>query len=382
MVASACSPRGLGASRGPVDTLAPPPVGIEGATSSFMAPLVTQWVERYRQTFPTATVGFDVTGSGQALGALSRAEVDFAVSGQPLDPAELTRAGGADRVIQLPVAGGALALAYRLEGIERLSLSADSIAGIFSGRIRRWNDPALATDNPGQTLPNRVITPLHRSDPSATTVVLTEYLRRGAPDRWSLGVARRIAFPVGTAVAGEVAMGREVARTEGAIGYLAAPAAVVAGLRTAAVANAAGRFISPTTAATFAALDAATGADAGLAVFVPPDQMGPAAYPMVLVGHFDFVLPASPPGLVGDLRNRGVADDAGQGPPAAAAAARGEVVRGDERWRAVASLAAWVLTEGQRVTETAGYVPLPQALQQRSLEALAAGRTRPPPASG
>ena len=329
--------------RGTVGGVRPDRATLAGAGSTFFAPLVVEWARLYRVDTPGVTVDYAPVGSDSGIARLVDGDVDFAVSEVPLNPAELRAAGGEDDVIQLPVAGGPVVLAYNLKGVEGLRLSAEALAGIFDGRITRWDDPVLRAANPGVALPSTAVTPVHRADPSGTTVVFTEYLRQ-AVDRWPLGVARRVGFPRGLAVTGADGVARAVQRTSGAVGYTSAVAAARVAVASAAVQNRAGRFVVPTVATAGAALDGATGADAGLAVFVPPDLDGPAVYPIVAFTHLVFRL----------------APEQATGEPAA-----------------LRHFAAWILSEGQRSAEAVGYLPVPYSIQLRSYEALQAGSTRP-----
>jgi len=314
---------------------------LTGAGSTFLGPLMAEWARLYSIDAPGVTMDYFPVGSEIGIGRLITDEVDFAISEIPLNPKELQGAGGGEAVIQAPVAAGAVGLAFNLEGVEALSLSADVLAAAFSGRITRWNDPAIAADNPGRTLPGTALTPVFRSDPAASTVVFTEYLRRNAK-AWPLGVSRVVGFPRGLAASGSDGVARAVKRTPGAIGYTSAVAARREGSPLAMVANRSGAFVAPGPSGVRAALDGATGADEGLALFVPATLEGPAVYPVVAVSHLVFRV-----------------DEDGADA------------------EALGNFASWILTEGQRSAESVGYFPVPYAIQLRTYEALKARSTKP-----
>ena len=114
--------------------------------------------------------------------------VDFAGTDsayKPRDPQP------AEPVLNFPTVGAPITMSYNLSGVDKLQLSADTIAGIFQGTIKTWDDSAIKADNPGATLPSTAITVAHRSDGSGTTANFTKYLTKAAPTSWKLGTARR-----------------------------------------------------------------------------------------------------------------------------------------------------------------------------------------------
>lgn len=313
-----------------------------GAGSSASAPVVEEWLRLYRAAARGVSTDYSPEGTAAAIRRLLAGSVDFALLDGPLSPAERQAAGGPDGVVQVPVAGGAVAVTYNLPGVEVVNLSARNLAGIFDGSITRWNDPALQRDNPLTSLPATRISAVHRSDPSATTLVFTEHLRAAAPAQWTVGAGREVRWPAGRGAAGSAALIAAVQGTEGAVGYAGLAVARQAGLAVAAVTNASGERVAPSVRSVEAAMGRAVGNEQDLTLMVPHDVPAPAAYPMVMVTNLVFRT---------DLDER-----------------RGQALR---------NFAAWVLTEGQRSAERVGFAPLPLPLLVRTLEGVQQGGIRP-----
>jgi phosphate transport system substrate-binding protein len=232
---------------------------INGAGSTFVQPIVQQWVKDYTAACSGATINYQGVGSGAGVTQFNSGSVQFAASDVPLSSSEQTAAdakypGG---VATVPWAAGAVALEYKLTGVEEVHLSAATIAGIFAGAIKTWNDPAIAGDNQGRLMPSTPIQVMHRSDGSGTTAVLTQYLTATAPDVWKAGAGKAIDnWPTGQGLKGSDGVTASVKQTEGAIGYAELSFAKNNALQTVKVKNESGKYI---------AADAADGVSAALA---------------------------------------------------------------------------------------------------------------------
>ncbi len=315
---------------------------LTGAGSTASAPLVDEWLRLYRVAAPGVSIDYASPGTPAAIARLQAGNVDFAVLDGPLTPGERQTAGGSDAFVQVPVAGGALAVTYNLPGVEALSLSARTLAGIFGGSVTRWDDPEVRRDNPSTTLPGTRISVIHRSDPSATTLALTEYLQAAAPAVWDLSAGREVSWPAGRGATGSSAAMEAVQATPGAVGYAGLAVARQAGLAVASVENGAGAFVAPSVRSVEAAMGRAVGNEQDLTLTVPHPQEAPAAYPIVVVTNLLF-----PAGL------------------------------GQPRDQALRNLAAWILNEGQRSAERLAFAPLPLPLLVRTVEGLQHGDARP-----
>src|SRR3954467_15576520 len=162
--------------------------GLNGAGSSAQQAAIQGWSAGFNKEQPDVTVNYDPVGSGGGRTQFIAGGVDFAGSDAALKrdpevPDAQKRCGG--DIFELPNYISAIAVAYNLPSVKNLNLAPDTIAKIFNGSITTWNDPAIAADNPGVTLPSTQITPVHRSDNSGTTQNFTAYLSKAAPTVWT-----------------------------------------------------------------------------------------------------------------------------------------------------------------------------------------------------
>jgi phosphate transport system substrate-binding protein len=158
-----------------------------GAGASSQQAAMQGWTAGYSGVQPGVTVNYDPVGSGGGREQFIAGGTDFAGSDAALDEEELTAAAercGGGEVFELPNYISPIAVVYNLEGVDGLNLSPEVVAGIFDQQIANWNDPAIAADNPGVTLPDLPITPVNRSDESGTTENFTEYLAAAAGEAW------------------------------------------------------------------------------------------------------------------------------------------------------------------------------------------------------
>jgi phosphate transport system substrate-binding protein len=157
-----------------------------GATSQAAA--MQAWTVGFQETNPDATINYDPVGSGGGRTAFLAGGADFAGSDSALNDEDFEKSKercGADGAIDLPHYISPIAIAYNLPDVTELKLSPATAAGIFAGKITKWNDAAIAADNEGTTLPDTAINPVHRSDESGTTANFTDYLHATAPDVWT-----------------------------------------------------------------------------------------------------------------------------------------------------------------------------------------------------
>src|SRR5262245_497183 len=143
------------------------PVTLKGSGATAPSVLYTKWVAAYGQDHPGANLQYEPTGSGAGIQALKNQTVDFAGSEIPLTDEEIAMM--AVKPLHFPVVVGAVVPVYNVAGVGALKFTGEALAGIFSGRIRKWNDPELTRANPGVTLPAASISVFHRSDASGTT---------------------------------------------------------------------------------------------------------------------------------------------------------------------------------------------------------------------
>ena len=309
---------------------------LSGAGATFPATLVQEWIKQYGPLAPGVTINYQPIGSGAGIQQLTSRTVDFAGSDVPLKPSEVEATGGAGAVVQVPWTAGGVAVEYNLPEVRSLRLTPQVLAGVFAGRITRWNDPAIKADNPNASLPGTGIQVVHRSDGSGTTQVFTDYLKAVAPDVWTFPSGKDWpAGTPGTGAKGSDGVTAAVKQSVGAIGYAEPSYPKQAGLGMASVRNDAARFTSPDAEAVSAALAAATvRPDGSLALNYRAPS--PEAYPISSASYLLFYGAGTDPARDTALRN----------------------------------FAAWALTDGQALAEGLDYAPLPEPVQVAALAAV------------
>ncbi|MGQ0631268.1 MAG: phosphate ABC transporter substrate-binding protein PstS [Sporichthyaceae bacterium] len=193
---------------------------ISGAGASSQAAAMEAWIAGFTAKYPDVTVNYDPQGSGAGREQFSAGAVPFAGSDAALDAEELAAAKAACvDVVQVPLYVSPIAIAFNLDGIESLQLKADTIAKIFDQKITSWNDPAIAADNSGVTLPDLDITVVNRSDESGTTENFVEYLKAAAPQSWPHEVSGDWPIAGGEAAQGTSGVVGAMSGGNGTIGY-------------------------------------------------------------------------------------------------------------------------------------------------------------------
>ena len=257
-----------------------------GAGSTFVYPLISRWAADYdKRTGVTVTYG--AIGSGGGIRSISDRTVDFGASDAPLTPDQLRACNGC---IQIPWVLGSTAVSYRLKSAPaHLKLDGPTIARIFLGKIRRWNDPAIARLNPGTTLPSTEITPVFRSDSSGTSYNFTDYLSTVSPEfKSKVGTSTQPSFPIGQGAKGSSGVSGVLSHTDGAVTYVDVAYAISSRVSFAAVKNRAGKFVLPNVASTKAAAVAARSPkpNSGISIVDPPPSAA-GAYP---ISTFSYVI--------------------------------------------------------------------------------------------
>src|SRR5438309_2602419 len=178
-----------GSSAGGSSSSAPKLTGtLSGAGSSAQQAAMQGWKAGFTQQQPGVTVNYDPVGSGGGRTGFLTGGLDFAGSDSALSDTEFPQAQskcGSTGYFELPNYISSIAVVYNLPSVKNLQLSPATLAKIFTGAIKTWNDPAIAADNPGVTLPSTAITPTHRADKSGTTSNFTDYLSKTASDVWT-----------------------------------------------------------------------------------------------------------------------------------------------------------------------------------------------------
>jgi phosphate transport system substrate-binding protein len=233
---------------------------INGAGSTFAAPIYQQWGSTLKGN--GLTVNYNPVGSGAGISQLQSATVNFAGSDPALKAEDKSKAKGT--LYQFPVAFGAITVSYNLSGVKSgIKLDGATLADIYMGKVKTWNDPAITAQNPGMSLPSTAITVVHRSDSSGTTAGFTKFLSAYSPTwKSQIGSDKDVKWPTGTGAAKNAGVAAAVKQTSGAIGYVEQAYALENNFTYAAVKNKSGAYVLPTIENTSAAADGIT---------IPPD---------------------------------------------------------------------------------------------------------------
>jgi phosphate transport system substrate-binding protein len=230
---------------------------INGAGATFPYPVYSKWFNQYHQKFSNIQINYQSQGSGAGIRQVTEGTVDFGASDGPMNEDQLKQfqAKRGSQILHFPTVMGADVIAYNVAGVSKeLNFTPEAIAGIFLGRIRKWNDPELTKANPGVNLPGSDIVVVHRSDGSGTTYVFVDYLSKVSKE-WETKVGRgtSVNWPVGLGGKGNEGVAGQIKQTPNSIGYIELIYAIQNKMAYGNVRNAAGKFVKPSTASVSAA---------------------------------------------------------------------------------------------------------------------------------
>ncbi len=249
---------------------------ITGAGASFPAPVYAKWADAYK-TKTGVSLNYQSIGSGGGIKQIKAKTVTFGASDAPLKPEELDAAG----LIQFPTVIGGVVPVVNLEGVSNLALDGATLANIFLGEVKTWNDPAIAKLNPGAKLPDTAIAVVRRSDGSGTNFLFTDYLSKVSPTfKDKVGAATSVEWPTGIGAKGNEGVANTVKQTQGAIGYVEFAYALENKMPTASLVNAAGKAVAPTSEAFSAAAANADWSKAPGNYLILTNQPGDASWPI------------------------------------------------------------------------------------------------------
>ncbi|GAA3275366.1 phosphate ABC transporter substrate-binding protein PstS [Dactylosporangium vinaceum] len=280
-----------GASQGAGSTVACASGTLTSQGSSAQGNAMSEWAKAYQQKCSGAQVNYQATASGAGITAFQGGTADFAGSDSALKAGDeqtkaAARCGGAP-ALNLPMVTGPIAIAYNLDGVKDLQLKPDTLAKIFAGTIKTWDDAAIKADNPNATLPSTAILAVHRGDSSGTTDNFTGYLTAVAPSVWTFGKDKVWKAPGGSGEQKSDGVAGAIKKTAGAIGYVEWSFAKTNTLATAKIQNGAGEFTALTGEAAGKTIAGAkitgTGDDLALSIDYKTTEAG--AYPIVLVTY-------------------------------------------------------------------------------------------------
>jgi phosphate transport system substrate-binding protein len=192
---------------------------INGAGATFPYPIYSKWFDEYAKVDPSVRFNYQSIGSGGGQKQVLEQTVDFGASDGPMSDENLTKAPG--KLLHIPTVAGADVVTYNLSGNPTLKFDSATIADIFLGKIKRWNDPKLAALNPDVTLPDQEMVVVHRSDGSGTTYIFTDYLSKVSPEwKSKVGTNTSVNWPTGIGGKGNEGVSGQVKQTPGAVGYV------------------------------------------------------------------------------------------------------------------------------------------------------------------
>ena len=251
---------------------------ISGAGATFPFPIYAKWADAYKKETGNG-LNYQSIGSGAGIKQIQAKTVTFGASDAPLTAEELKKAG----LVQWPMVMGGIVPVVNLEGVKpgELVLDGPTLANIFLGKIKKWDDAAIKKLNPSLTLPSASITVVRRSDGSGTTFNFTDYLSKVSPD-WQkdVGAAASVEWPVGVGAKGNDGVAGNVGQTKNAIGYVEYAYAKQNKLTHADLVNKAGKRVSPTLTAFQAAAANADWAKAEGYYVILTDQAGEQSWPL------------------------------------------------------------------------------------------------------
>ena len=312
------------------------PVLLNGAGATFPYPIYSKWFDEYHRLNPEVQINYQSIGSGGGIRQLLEGTVDFGASDAPMTDQQLSQAK--TMILHFPTVLGAVVAVYNIPGVtQEINFTGEALAGIFMGKITKWNDPELKNANPNVSLPDKVIVVVHRSDGSGTTFVWADYLSKVNPEwKTKVGVSTSVNWPVGLGGKGNEGVSGLVKQTSFSIGYVELIYAIQNKMTYGRVRNSADNFVK-------ADLASVTAAARGAAKTMPKDFRvsitnvpGKDAYP---ISSFTWLLIPSK-------------------------------IEEATKKKALTEFLHWMLNDGQNMVEELSYARLPQeviAMEQKAI---------------
>jgi len=223
-------------------------IRLQGSGSTFAKPMYEKWANEYGKLHPNVKIDYQGTGSGAGQKALLSKTSDFGASDDPMSDEDLAK--GESPILHIPTVLGAVVLTYNLKDVkEPLRLTPETIADIYLGKIKKWNDPKLKADNPNTALPDADILPIYRADSSGTSAVFTDFLTKtNAEWKEKIGMNKQPSWITGVGIGakGNDGVMGQVTQTPNAIGYVELTFAKANDLTTAQIKNRSGEFVAAT----------------------------------------------------------------------------------------------------------------------------------------
>jgi len=308
---------------------------LNGAGATFPYPMYSKWFSEYSKLHSDIQINYQSIGSGGGIRQVTAGTVDFGASDMPMTDKQLQDAKG--KILNIPTVLGADVPAYNLPGVSgEVKFTPEVLAGIFMGKISRWNDKAITSVNPDITFPDKEIIVVHRSDGSGTTFIWTDYLSKVSPDwKGSVGADTSVRWPVGMGAKGNEGVSGLVRQMAGSIGYIELIYAVQNKIPYGSVKNSAGNFVKASLDSVSAAAASAPKMPSDFRVSIT-NAPGKEAYP---ISSFTWLLIPTP------------SKDANKG-------------------KIMQDFLGWMVTDGQQMTSALSYAPLPSSVVAKVKEAI------------
>jgi len=308
---------------------------LSGAGATFPYPMYSKWFSEYSKSHSGVEINYQSIGSGGGIRQVTAGTVDFGASDMPMTDKQLQESK--TKILNLPTVLGADVPAYNIPGVTgEVKFTPEVLAGIFLGKISKWNDKAITSVNPGVNFPDKDIIVVHRSDGSGTTFIWTDYLSKVSPEwKSQVGSDTSVKWPVGLGNKGNEGVSGLIRQMSGSIGYVELIYAVQNNIPYGSVRNSAGNFVK-------ASLESVSAAAAS-APKMPPDfrvsitnAPGKDAYPIASFTWLLIPLPSKDP-------------------------AKGKILN---------DFLNWMVTDGQKMTAALSYAPLPDNVVAKEKEAI------------
>jgi phosphate transport system substrate-binding protein len=303
---------------------------LNGAGATFPYPIYSKWFSEYNKLHPDIQINYQSIGSGGGIRQVLSGTVDFGASDGPMSDEQLKQSKV--KILHIPTVLGAVVPAYNVPGVsEELKFTPEALAGIYLGKIQKWNDPAIASANPGVKLPDLSIIVIYRSDGSGTTFIFTDYLSKVSKD-WAsqVGKGTSVKWPGGIGGKGNEGVAGQVRQLQGAIGYVELIYAIQNKISYGPVKNAAGNFEKASLEGVTEAAASAPAMPADFRVSIT-NAPGKNAYP---ISSFTWLLIPNP------------SKDPNKG-------------------KILADFLNWMVTDGQKMTSQLSYAPLPDTVVEK-----------------
>jgi phosphate transport system substrate-binding protein len=314
-------------------------VNVTGAGATFPYPMYSKWFDEYHKLFPTIQINYQSQGSGAGIKQVTEGTVDFGATDGPMSDAQIAefKMKRGTNILHIPTVLGADVPVYNIPGVTaELNFTQEALAGIFLGKVTKWNDPAIASVNPGVNLPAGDIIVVHRSDGSGTSFIWTDYLSKVSPE-WDkkVGKGTSVNWPVGLGGKGNEGVAGQVKQTRNSIGYVELIFAAQTKMIYGKVRNKSGAFIKA---------DLKSVSDAAAGVPMPDDFRvsitdSPAKTAFPITSFTWLLIP--------------------------------EEIKDKNKAKAISDFLKWMLGPGQKMTEALDFAPLPAVVVAKETKAIA-----------